>query len=47
MDLDRRTRTAFERLKKAVIRAPVLRYLDETEPTEGQGDVDLGKVVNP
>ena len=30
--------TAYEHLKKAVNRAPVLRYLDETEPTEGQGD---------
>ena len=30
--------TAFERIKKAVVGAPVLKYFDETEPTEGQGD---------
>ena len=30
--------TAFEHIKKAVVGVPVLKYFDETEPTEGQGD---------
>lgn len=29
---------AFERIKEAVVKTPVLRYFNESEPTEGQGD---------
>ena len=29
---------AFERIKEAVIKAPVLKYFSENDPTEGQGD---------
>ena len=30
--------TAFELIKETVVKAPVLKYLNEAEPTEGQRD---------
>ena len=33
---------AFERIKEAVVKAPVLRYFNESDPTECQGDASQG-----
>lgn len=30
--------TAFERIKEVFVKAPVLKYFNVAEPTEGQGD---------
>ena len=36
---------AFERIKEAVVKAPVLKYFNESDPTECQGDASQGGFV--